>query len=112
MDKMQKFFEVRDKATTASVMCIQMDLMKVLYTQGERSVRIASRAGYAFNPTCILFHPMAHDKIKYDPCEWGDRTYQVAHDYIIKNWETLESGDIVDVEYILGERDKPKTTDL
>ena len=40
----------------------------------------------------------------YSPYDWNDRTYQTAHDFIIKNWNHLISGDIVDVEYILKEK--------
>jgi hypothetical protein len=45
------------------------------------------------------------------PREWGDRTYQIAHQYIVENWSVLESGAVVDVEHILGETDEPKVSE-
>ncbi len=104
-----KYFEVRDRMTTVSAMCVQMDLKRL----ADRDYKIARHAGYSADINCILFHPMHENKINYDQYEWGGaRTYVVAHNYIIENWDTLKSGDIVDVEFILGERDKPKETDL
>jgi len=35
----------------------------------------------------------------------------VAHAYIEKNFHNLNSGDVIDVEFILGETDKPKTSE-
>ena len=43
-----------------------------------------------------------------DPYHWQDRTMQTAHLHIRHNWATLRSGDVVDVEFILGERVTPK----
>ena len=30
-------------------------------------------------------------------------TLITVHDYIVKNWEQLEDGDVIEVEFILGE---------
>ena len=46
-----------------------------------------------------------------DPHGWDanrGRTIRKAHFYIIEHWNELRDGDVVDVEFILGERDKPK----
>jgi hypothetical protein len=44
-----------------------------------------------------------HRGCKNDPYDWGDRTFQIAHDYIEKHWDSLKSGDLIDVLFILGE---------
>jgi hypothetical protein len=36
---------------------------------------------------------------------------RVAHDHIMRHWSTLKDGDVVDVEYILGEAATPKTSE-
>jgi hypothetical protein len=43
-----------------------------------------------------------------DPYGWGGRTYPVAHDFIIRHWTELADGDVIDVEFILGETSQPK----
>ena len=34
-----------------------------------------------------------------------------AHDHIVKNWVTLEDGDVIDVEFILGETKVKKVSE-
>lgn len=46
-----------------------------------------------------------------DPYGWGGRTYPVAHNYIIEHWNELRDGDLVDVEFILGETAAPKKSE-
>jgi hypothetical protein len=46
-----------------------------------------------------------------DPYAWGGRTYPVAHDYIIKHWIDLVDGDVIDVEFILGESTTKKISE-
>ena len=42
----------------------------------------------------------------------GDtRTKPVAHQFIEKNWSTLKDGDVVDVQFILGETAEPKRSE-
>lgn len=40
-----------------------------------------------------------------------DRAYPVAHKYIIENWAKLKDGDVVDVQFILGETKAPKVSE-
>jgi hypothetical protein len=35
----------------------------------------------------------------------------VAHDYIRNNWPTLKDGDVIDVEFILGETNERKISE-
>jgi hypothetical protein len=46
-----------------------------------------------------------------DPYGWADRTFAVAHDYIEKHWHELKDGDVVDVEFALGETKEPKVSE-
>lgn len=44
--------------------------------------------------------------------DWGNRTMREAHAYIEREWKMLRDGDIIDVEFILGETDMPKESEL
>jgi hypothetical protein len=101
-----KLFEVRDHNTFT--VCVGIRLGS--WDEVERY--LLGRAGYGRDEktqteyvlfACIL--PDYH-KIHYDPHQWGDRTFMQAHNYILHNWNSLASGDVVDVAYILGEREK------
>lgn len=50
-------------------------------------------------------------KATNDPHYWRDRTMANAHAYIIENWEKLRDGDVVDVQFILGETTAPKVSE-
>ena len=51
-----------------------------------------------------------------DPYEWvargmGERTMPVAHNWIIEHFDALSDGDVADVQFILGETEKPKVSE-
>ena len=46
-----------------------------------------------------------------DPYDWDTRTMQVAHDWLLSNFDAIASGAVVDVEYILGKRLVPKLSE-
>jgi hypothetical protein len=74
------------------------------YGQREDSPRLVLMAGIQSSP----------EKSTYDPHDWGrdgTRTRLVAHEYIEKNWDSLKSGDVIDVEFILGETATAKTSE-
>lgn len=51
-------------------------------------------------------------KAEYDPYSWGpSRTLRVVHGHIIQHWDELKSGDVIDVEFLLGERPEPKVSE-
>ena len=64
-------------------------------------------------PNIAITHLAADGhKCSNDPYFWGGRTYPVAHNYIIEHWAELKDGDVVDVEFILGERSEPKQSEI
>lgn len=71
------------------------------------------RCGYPCDgrPNVILTSLDGNGKATNDPCEWGGRTWPVAHRFIIEHWASLKDGDVVDVEFILGERTEPKVSE-
>jgi len=46
-----------------------------------------------------------------DPYDWICNTWRVAHSYIEEHWEELKSGDVVDVEFIMGLRSEAKKSE-
>jgi hypothetical protein len=87
-----KWFEIRDKGTFVPALAISIE--------GSDGY-LARRAG--FSHRCIQLVLPVSDKTHYDPYDWSDRTFSVAHNYIIEKWDELEHRDVIDVEYILGE---------
>ncbi len=105
-----KTFEIRDKATFIPVLAIK------LAPGCEKDRYLFSRAGYGRTPDqqaeyILLVRIVGGGgQSACDPNEWSSpgRTFYVAHKYIQENFDQLDSGAVVCVEHILGERDKPK----
>lgn len=108
-----KLFEVRDAGTFIPVLAVQLG------SEHEAERYLASRAGYGRTaPEQSEYVYVA--KINgndsggtYDPHQWsgGARTMPTAHQYIIENFDALEPGAVIDVEFILGRTDQPKQSE-
>ena len=97
-----KLFEVRDCGTRISAFG-----MRVSSTDGP----IARRAGYG--QPCVLFGRLAGGHASPDCYDQGAaRTMRIAHDYVESNWDDHISGDVIDVEFILGETPTKKVSEL
>lgn len=106
-----KFFELLDRATCIPVFAIKLGQG---FHNSDRTNALLSKAGYGPFP-CILFGRLNGGKCHFDPYEWNDRTFQVAHMYLVDNidkWGGMVDGAILDVEYILGETTEMRPTDL
>jgi len=100
-----KIFEVRDSATFIPVVAIKLDSLK----EPESNSYLLRRAGYG--DPLILLTRLQGGKACYDLYDWGNRTMQFAHAYIEKNFDKLETGAVIDVEFILGETTEPKKSE-
>jgi hypothetical protein len=100
-----KTFEVRDAMTfipCVAVRCIG----------GEaRDQWLLRRAGYGMGSALVLLTRLEGGAAEYDPHAWQNRTMAVAHSHIMKNWDDLASGSVLDVEFILGISTAPKTSE-
>ena len=123
-----KALEVRDRATFIPVLAVDMNpgapypdngsgseewLDEQLAAHGAR-LYLLRRVGYPCNgePNIVVTALDASGGPAWsDPYGWGGRTYPVAHNYIIEHWDELRDGDVVDVEFILGESSKPKISE-
>lgn len=98
-----KLFEIRDAGTFVPVLCTQM------YSEDEDERYLLGRVGYSFDAMdtgriLILMTVLTSNFTKYDPEAWNDRTFTTAHAHIQACWNALVTGDVIDVEYILGEK--------
>ncbi len=99
-----KVFEVRDRATFIPVMAIKLNP----HNEAERY--LLARSGYGRTPhdqnKYVLLSQLdgGNGKITCDSYDWGtERTMGVAHRHIIENFDKLVPGEVIDVEFVLGE---------
>lgn len=94
-----KCFEVRDRWTFCPVICIKP--IGVNYEQKYLLRRDGYDAG-DFEPNVIYIKSQCRG-VEYDVFAWQDRTHKTAHQFVKDNWKALRDGDVIDVEFILGE---------
>lgn len=106
-----KTFEIRDKGTFIPVLCVK------LLPESDKDRFLLARAGYGrFTNEQGRYVLMCQinggiGKASSDPYSWGGRTYPVAHNYINEHFDDLESGEVIDVEFILGESKEKKLSE-
>jgi hypothetical protein len=106
-----KTLEIRDKGTHIAALAIKM-----LADNPVQAYYIHERSGYPRDGSSIMLMCLHDGRATNDPYEWqtlrmGPRTMPTAHNFIIDNFPTLEDGQVIDVEYILGETSQPKVTE-
>jgi hypothetical protein len=106
-----KTFEIRDAATFIPALAIKLE------PGCEADGYLLARAGYGGTPekqsSYVLLAKLdgAGGPLNYDRYSWPNRTMRVAHRHIIDNFDELEPGAVIDVEFILGERAEPKQSE-
>jgi hypothetical protein len=105
-----KLFEVRDRGTFLPCIGIACGLLEV--GLGFREFKLLERSGYG--QRLILFGRLEGGEFSFDPYDHkgGARTVAEAHRYIAEHWDDLESGTLIDVEFVLGESEAPKESEL
>ena len=98
-----KYLEIRDRIT-----CIKAFAFRL----SKPIPKLAKAAGFG-NPA-VFFGKLDGTDITYDPFKHKPhgRTMKEAHLWLIENYDSVESGDVIDVEYILGETDEPKESEV
>lgn len=107
-----KLIEIRDEGTFIAALAVDVEAVN----EAERY--LLSRTGFTPHqhaPRFVLLssnlssHPM---DMTYDVADWGvygQRTYQTVHKWLKDTaWDEIEPGQVVDVQYILGETSAPK----
>ena len=120
-----KILEVRDRGTFFPVVCVDMNnvsasaevpvVSSIVNERWEHRQYLLCRMGYPCDgkPNIAMAHARAGgDPFTNDPYFWsGSRTYPIAHNYIIDHWAELKDGDVIDVEFILGETTEQKISE-
>ena len=102
-----KVLEIRDEGTHIPTLAIQM-----LADSPIQSYYIHGRCGYSRDGSGIVLMRINDGEGKSDPYEWhGSRTMAAAHKYIYAHFDELNDGDVIDVQFILGETAQPKTSE-
>lgn len=103
-----KTIEIRDRGTFIPALAVRLD------PACERDRWLMARAGFGREPESqgsyvLLFRleDAPHDPFKHGPA----RTLRVAHHHVVENFDAIESGVVIDVEYLLGERLTPKESE-
>lgn len=117
-----KMIEIRDKATCIATMAILLepgDGKETVEQNGERVLesfverRFLWKAGFGGSSRSVYLIDIAKGEGNYDPFRWSyARTMREAHLYIQDNWDSLKTGDVVDVEFILGEKNTKKVSEI
>jgi ABC-type uncharacterized transport system auxiliary subunit len=103
-----KIFEIRDRATF-----IVAAATKVVVKKAQAHERkLLQSVGYLQSSDTIVLTSLSTGKSQIDPINWGDRTMRVAHDYLIEKFSDLDNTAVIDVQFILGETEEKKTTEL
>jgi hypothetical protein len=103
-----KVLEIRDEATFIPCLAVNIN------PDNESQRYLMRRCGYPCDgtPNIVITRLMADSSpASNDPYSWGGRTFPVAHNYIIEHWGELEDGAVVDVSFILGERNEPRKSE-
>jgi len=104
-----KCLEIRDRATFVPVICIWP-------TPDNPAQRyLLRRDGYRGSESepCVIMIDAQCRGVAYDAYDWGKdpRTKGTAHNYITMHWSELRDGDVIDVEFILGETKTKKVSE-
>lgn len=100
-----KMFEIRDRATFMPVLATKM------ISDQPAEHYLCRRLGFGEDDPLIMVTRITDSKSQYASYAWGDRTCSTAHKYIEEHFDELETGAVVDVEYILGETGKRKESE-
>ncbi len=105
-----KFFEVRDRYTFIPVYAIQVgDHATSCASDKERW--LLRRCGWLPNESGVVMGRLIDGTASHCHTLWSNRTMKVAHLYAKEHWDELSSGDVIDVEFILGETKEKKVSE-
>lgn len=100
-----KAIEIRDAGTFIPVVAFQ------LKPENAAEHYLIRSAGFGIDQPAVVVYRLNEGKSNFEPDMWGmTRTMRVAHEWIAANWDSIVSGDVVDVQYLIGERETPKVS--
>lgn len=104
-----KCLEIRDRNTFIVVMAFKP------MPENEAQRYLLRRDGWSCREDehCVMVINTHKHVAMHDPYDYGggSRTMPEAHKYIEKHWAELADGDVIDVEFILGETAEKKPSE-
>lgn len=103
-----KFFEIRDSSTTLPLMVTKLEPVN-----SDEDWLIKRAMGSKPYPLFLVTF-MSSDVSHFNIYNWGStgaRTVKTAHEFIEKNFDTLKTGDVIDVQVLLGEKETKKISE-
>ncbi len=105
-----KLFEIRDRHTLIVVLATRLE------PNDAAEHYLFARSGYGEYPSDQAEYVLVtqidggHGIATSDPFKWdySARSMRVAHHHILQQFDQLETGAVIDVEFILGETERPK----
>ena len=102
-----KLLEIRDRGTCIPALAINMA------ASNDIEYRFLRRCGYPRDGHGVVLMHLSTQEASSDPYGHSSaRTWVNAHEYIIKHFDQLNAGDVVDVRVILGEEDKAAAAEI
>jgi hypothetical protein len=116
-----KALELRDRGTFIALLAVDMNprgipsesssepraLIETAAAAQDAQRWLLRRVGYPCDgkPNVMITYLGGGRRADNDPYGWDDgaRTFPVAHQWIIEHWAEIKDGDVIDVEFILGE---------
>lgn len=98
-----KIFDVVDRDVLAHVLAVPMWSD---FTEKEGEILRSAEFNVGWRGRHVLLGSISGDgvgMITADPSKWAGRSMTIAHAHIRDNWDQLESGDVIDIRFILGE---------
>jgi hypothetical protein len=107
-----KALELRDDSTFIPILCVDMNPTRMGTSDYAPTRYLLRRCGYPCDgKPNIMLTELAGGLATNDPSIWSDRTFAVAHKWIIAHWWDIHPGDVIDVEFILGETKEKKKSE-
>lgn len=101
-----KILEIRDRGTFCPCIAILFRPETVDDPVTYLMARVGSKC------RTVFFGRLYDMRLEYDPTVHGPgRTLNVAHTYCMTNWDDVRNGDVLDVEFLLGESNKRKESE-
>jgi len=114
-----KLFEIRDSGTFIPIFAIRNMINLDIIKEQEAEQYLLVRSGFGINSDAITNGKLECNDPRHSECTYDvfgheyrmGRTFYEAHKYIKESWDKLKSGDVIDVEFILGETKTKKTSE-
>lgn len=103
-----KSFEVRDVATFIPVIAVAMQTPS---DDDSYLMRRVGYIGYLKGKKNILVTRIDNNVTIGFASEWASNTMRTAHKFIENNFDQLQNGEVIDVEFIIGRSTAPKQSE-